>query len=87
MGVLADSEQQELARKLIDFSMKPEVQTGFAKELYYGPTNTEVQLEGDLADKVVYGKEKVERLITPDWNEILANREEWLTKWTEATAQ
>ena len=87
MGVLADSEQQELARKLIDFSMKPEVQTGFAKELYYGPTNTEVQLEGDLADKVVYGKEKVEGLITPDWNEILANREEWLTKWTEATAQ
>lgn len=87
MGILASSKQQELARKLIDYSMKKEVQIGFAEDLYYGPTNAEVKLEGEVANKVVYGEEKVKGLITPDWNKILANREEWLTKWTEATTQ
>ncbi|UFJ41843.1 ABC transporter substrate-binding protein [Brevibacillus humidisoli] len=87
MGVLKDSENKELAKKLIDFCMTPEVQAGFAKELYYGPTNTTVELDQSLQEIVVYGKEKVEALITPDWNEILPKREEWLTKWTEATTQ
>jgi len=87
MGVLKDSKNKELAQKLIDFCMTPEVQKGFAQELYYGPTNTTVELDQELQQIVVYGQEKVEALITPDWNEILPKREEWLTKWTEATAQ
>ncbi len=87
MGVVKDSKQQELARKLIDYTMRPEVQVGFAKEMYYGPTNTTVELDKDLQDKVVFGKEKVESLIAPDWNQLLPKREEWLTKWTEVTTQ
>jgi putative spermidine/putrescine transport system substrate-binding protein len=87
MGVMKDSKNQELARKLIDFCMTEEVQVGFAKELYYGPTNSTVTLDQEIKDKVVYGKEQVEALITPDWNEILPKREEWLTKWTEVTSQ
>lgn len=87
MGVMKDSKNKELAQKLIDFCMDPEVQKGFAQELYYGPTNKTVELDPNLQQIVVYGEEKVDALITPDWNEILPKREEWLTKWTEATAQ
>lgn len=87
MGVLADSNKQELARALIDFAMSPEAQVGFAEVLYYGPTNSEVVLEGDIQEKVVYGEEDISALIIPDWQEILTQREEWLTKWTEATAR
>lgn len=87
MGVTKDSKNQELARKLIEFSMSEEAQIGFAKELYYGPTNSTVTLDGEIKEQVVYGKEEVEALIAPDWNEILPKREEWLTKWTEVTSQ
>lgn len=87
LGVMADSDKAELARALIDFAMSPEAQVGFAEELFYGPTNTGVYLEGDIEYKLVYGKEKVEQLIIPNWKEILPKREEWLTKWTEATTR
>lgn len=88
MGITQNSKKQELAKKLIDFAMTPEAQQGFAKDLYYGPTNSTVKLEDkELQDTVVYGKEKVDALITPDWNTILPKREEWFVKWTEVTTQ
>lgn len=86
LGVLESSENKELAQELINYSLKPAAQEGFAKELYYGPTNQTVELEADVQESVVYGDE-VDSLIAPDWNEILPHREEWLTKWTEITAQ
>jgi putative spermidine/putrescine transport system substrate-binding protein len=87
MGIVKTSKKQDLAKKLIDFAMTPEAQQGFAKDLYYGPTNTEVKIEGDLANQVVYGDEKISELITPDWNAIFTKREEWLQKWQEATTR
>jgi putative spermidine/putrescine transport system substrate-binding protein len=87
LGVLKKSKNPELANKLIDFSLSPEAQQGFAKELFYGPTNQKVVLEQGLQDKVVYGKPSLDKLITPDWNSLLSKREDWLTKWTEATTR
>ncbi|SHE34023.1 putative spermidine/putrescine transport system substrate-binding protein [Seinonella peptonophila] len=87
MGVVKKSKNQALAKKLIDFAMNPDAQKGFAKELYYGPTNSSVKLEGNIQQQVVYGKDKVNQLITPDWNTIFPKREEWLQKWQEATAK
>lgn len=87
MGVSAESDNKELAQKLIDFSMSVEAQIGFSEEMYYGPTNKQVELDDELSELVVYGEEEVENLITPDWNEILPKREDWLLRWTEATSQ
>ncbi|WP_274364763.1 ABC transporter substrate-binding protein [Paenibacillus thermotolerans] len=87
LGVMKSSKNQELARKLIDFTLTPQAQQGFAKELFYGPTNKTVELDADLQSKVVYGEETLSKLIAPDWTKLLPMREEWLTQWTEATAQ
>lgn len=87
-GILASSKNQELGRKFVDFCMKPEVQVNFAKDMYYGPTNREAKLDQALVDKgVVYGKEAIDALITPDWNQLLQQRKDWLTKWVEATSR
>lgn len=87
-GILAQSKKQEASRKFIDYCMRPEVQVNFAKDLYYGPTNKAAKLDQTLVDKgVVYGKAAIDALITPDWNKLLLQRKEWLTKWVEATAK
>lgn len=87
LGVIKDSEKQKLAKELIDFAMKPEAQKGFVTELYYGPTNKHVQVDSQLQQTVVYGKEKVDALLTPDWNAIFPKREEWFTRWQEVTSR
>lgn len=87
MSVLKNSKKQDLAKKLIDFAMSPAAQQGFAKELYYGPTNTTVKLDAALAKDVVYGKDKLDALTTPEWNKIFTKREEWLLKWQEVTSR
>jgi putative spermidine/putrescine transport system substrate-binding protein len=87
MSVVKTSKNQDLAKKLIDFAMTPEAQQGFAKELYYGPTNSTVKLDGAVANDVVYGKDKISELTTPDWNNIFTKREEWLLKWQEVTSR
>lgn len=85
LGVLESSKNAELAMEFIEYTLKTEAQIGFAEELYYGPTNEQVELPSDTL--VVYGKEDISQLIAPDWNEILGYREEWLLKWTEVTTQ
>jgi len=87
LGVMKNSPNQEMAKKLIDFTLTTEAQQGFAAELFYGPTNQTVELSADLQGQVVYGEESLAKLIAPDWTTILPQREDWLTKWTEATTQ
>ncbi|WP_080831637.1 ABC transporter substrate-binding protein [Cohnella massiliensis] len=87
LGILKDSANQELAAKLIDFTLTAEAQQGFAQDLFYGPTNKTVELDAELQQKVVYGEEGLANLLAPEWNELLPKREEWLTKWTEATTR
>ncbi len=44
-------------------SLSPKVQEAFAKEIYFGPTNSKVVLDDELAAKVVYGEERANSLI------------------------
>lgn len=87
LGVIKKSPNQKLAKELIDFAMTPEAQKGFVTDLYYGPTNKNVQVDPQLQQTVVYGKEKVDSLLAPDWNAIFPKREEWFTKWQEVTSR
>ncbi|MBO8140849.1 MAG: ABC transporter substrate-binding protein [Firmicutes bacterium] len=85
LGVVKGSRNRELAEKLIDFAMSVEAQRAFAKNFFYGPTNRRVALEGDLAEKVVYGDADLAQLLVPDWAYILTQRSAWTDRWSRAT--
>lgn len=73
---------EETAQRFIDHMLKPEMQVLFAEDLYYGPTNSNVELSDDVAADVVTESD-LDSLVVPDWEYITDNREQLTNNWQE----
>lgn len=82
VAVMKNSRVTELGQQFIDLMLAPDVQVKMAEQLYYGPTNTAVELGSDIAEKVVY-QDDLDQLIVPDWKYINEHRESWTQRWQE----
>jgi len=81
--VTKGSKNKELAWKLIDAYISPEVQLAFATELFWSPTNKTVKLPADVAKKVINGPTDVEKLVLFDWAQVAKQRPQWTEKWNK----
>lgn len=79
-NLVANRPNQELAKKLIDFELSPEVQAAFARAMRYSPTNSKTELPPDVAKDVVYG-DAVESLVRFDPVKIDAMRKNLVEDW------
>ena len=73
----------DLAYKFIDMLLSREEQENTAKYIGLGPVNKNAKLEGELAEKVIYGTENLSRLFFPDWKVVNANRAAWIERWNK----
>ena len=78
--VTRGSKNKELAWKFIDAYLSPEVQTAFATELFWSPTNKTVKLPADVGRKVI-GPGDVDKLVLFDWAHVAKQRPQWTEKW------
>lgn len=76
-----NTQNADLAKIWINMHLDQECQEGYANMLYYGPTNSEVVLPDELADKVIYGEEDVAGLYVPDNAHLTAVQDEWVERW------
>ncbi|MOA61820.1 hypothetical protein D3C78_1870530 [compost metagenome] len=63
--------------------LSEEVQAELAALGYYGPVNTTVKLDDELASKVLYGQEAVDTMINLDWMSIIKQRSKATQMWNE----
>jgi putative spermidine/putrescine transport system substrate-binding protein len=80
MGIPKGAKSKALAEKYIDLAMSAEVQTLNAQEVFIGPSNRTVKLEGDLARNLPYG-ERLKELIAPEWEKLDQLRDRWTDRW------
>jgi putative spermidine/putrescine transport system substrate-binding protein len=80
MGIPKGAKNKALAEKYIDMAMSAEVQTMNAQEVFIGPSNRTVKLEGDLANNLPYGA-RLRELIAPDWDKLDQLRDKWTDRW------
>jgi putative spermidine/putrescine transport system substrate-binding protein len=78
--VTRGSKNKELAWKFIDAYLSPEVQTAFATELFWSPTNRTVKLPASVAGKVI-GPADLDKLVLFDWAQVARQRPQWTEKW------
>ena len=81
--VTRGSKNKELAWKLIDAYISPEVQLAFATELFWSPTNRTVKLPPDVAKKIINGPADVDKLLLFDWAHIAKQRPQWTERWNK----
>jgi putative spermidine/putrescine transport system substrate-binding protein len=85
-NLVAGRPNQALAKKLIDFSLSPEVQEAFAREMRYSPTNRLAKLDPAIASEVVYG-EAVKSLVRFDPAQVDAQRPQLVENWKKLIAR
>ncbi len=77
------AEHLTLAWKLVDMYLSPEVQTAFATELFFSPTNKTVKLPPDVARKMISGPAEVDKLVLFDWAKVARQRPQWTERWNK----
>lgn len=80
-GVLAGTEQPELARKLVDHMLSPTFQTDIPLNMFVFPAVPTTYLEPVFSDFAV----RVPDPLTLPPDTIAANRERWLNEWQAVT--
>ncbi|KWZ81092.1 MULTISPECIES: ABC transporter substrate-binding protein [Heyndrickxia] len=76
-NVVKNAPNGQLAQKFVNYVIGKDVQKEFAKALFDGPVNKKVKLTGDITNKIVYGKENVNKLVKVNWDVINKKRAEW----------
>lgn len=79
---IAGSESFDLAQAFLNYLLEPAVQEQLAATQGWGPVNKTVALSDEVAARVPYGPEQVEKLVVVDWDTINRNRQEWTQRWT-----
>ncbi len=83
VGVLAGAENPAGAEDLVDFLLSDEVQAALPESMYVFPVSSTVGLPEDWA---AFAEQPTEPYVV-DPAEISANRESWLTEWTDVTTR
>jgi len=70
----------ELAQQFLDYLLSAPVQTALA-QAGNGPVNRTVKLAPELAARVPYGPEQIDKLVALDWSKINPQRDAWTKRW------
>jgi putative spermidine/putrescine transport system substrate-binding protein len=82
--VVEGAPQGKLAQQFLQHVVSAESQALLAGNVAWGPVNRTTKLAPDVAKKVVFGPEKVNMLISPNYEVINARRAEWTQRWVRA---
>jgi putative spermidine/putrescine transport system substrate-binding protein len=74
---------RELALAWVQVVLSPSTQLAYAERLYFGPTNSTVGVSAELAERVVYGQEAVEALVSLDWGYVAESRSGLTERWNK----
>ncbi|KRA60520.1 ABC transporter substrate-binding protein [Rhizobium sp. Root651] len=85
-NVVANRPNQALAKKLIDFSLSPEVQAAFAREMRYSPTNSKTVLDPEVGAEVVHG-DAINSLVRFDPQTVDGMRNQLIEEWKKLIAR
>jgi putative spermidine/putrescine transport system substrate-binding protein len=85
--VVEGAPQSRLGQQFLQHVVSAETQALLAGALGWGPVNKTVDLVPDVAKKVVFGPEKVNALVSPNYEVINARRAEWTNRWNRAVEQ
>jgi thiamine transport system substrate-binding protein len=82
-GVLAGADNPDGARALVDFLLSDRVQAALPQSMYVFPVSDSVDLPEEWAEHA----EQPDDPYTVPPEEIAANREQWLTEWTDVVTR
>lgn len=82
--VVEGAPQPKLGQQFLQHVVSAETQAMLATSQGWGPVNKTTKVAADIAKKVPFGLEKVNALVSPNYQVINAKRAEWTNRWNRA---
>lgn len=82
--VVEGAPQAKLGQQFLQHVVAAESQALLAGTVGFGPVNKTTKLAPEIMKKVVFGPDKVNALISPNYDVINAKRAEWTNRWNRA---
>nr|WP_315431119.1 ABC transporter substrate-binding protein [uncultured Albidiferax sp.] len=82
--VVDGAPQPKLGQQFLQHVVSAESQALLAEAVGFGPVNKSTKLAPELAKKVVFGPEKVNALVSPNYDVINVKRADWTNRWNRA---
>ncbi len=79
VGILAGSQNQDMAKAWIDFMLSPNFQEDMPLQMFVFPVNRNAKLDQAFTQYLAVPEQPA--ILDPE--EITANREIWIDAWTE----
>lgn len=83
LTIVKGTQNKALAEKYINLILEAEGQKCFAENMFEGPVNKKVKLDPELAKKMPYGQEQIERMYVPDYAYVSEHRGAWTERWNK----
>ena len=81
LDVVKGAPHPNLAQEFVNWVLGEEMQAIIANEMASAPVNKHVQLKPEVAAGLVYGPEKVAKLVRFDYQAVHRNFADWLDRW------
>jgi putative spermidine/putrescine transport system substrate-binding protein len=85
--IVKGTEVHDLALAWTQIALSPKTQSAYAERIYFGPTNSTVEVSPEIADRVIDGKEEVDRLLQPDYTYLAEIRNDLVERWEKELVQ
>jgi putative spermidine/putrescine transport system substrate-binding protein len=83
VNVVNGAPHADMAHAWTNMILAQQTQVELAREVGNGPLNKNVTLPPEVAEQVIYGPERVEKLIWPDWTVVNDQRAAWTERWNK----
>lgn len=83
ISIVKNCKHLDLAKKFVNTALSEKAQKRFAELMYYGPTNKNVKLSTEVAERTVYGPEAVAKLLVVDIDYVNKHRAEWVERFNQ----
>ncbi len=74
--IAKNTKHEALAKEFVNRCISVETQKAYAEDIYFSPCNKDVEVDDEVASKIVYGDE-VDKLVSLDWDYILERESDW----------
>lgn len=81
LTIVKGTKNKDLAEKFVNHVLDAKVQEQFSKLQFEGPSNMDAKLPPELAEKVPYGRERIQKMIVPNDAVIAEQLSAWTDRW------
>ncbi|MCO5089575.1 extracellular solute-binding protein [Bosea sp. (in: a-proteobacteria)] len=81
LNVIKGAPHPNLANEFVNWVLSDEMQLIVARDIQLGPSNKNVKIPPEVAENLIYGEERVSRLLNFDYAQVARELPKWLDRW------